>query len=382
MAAKCNITTSVLETIQPLLYGVNCLTSKDEAILENYIEFLKCPTVDIAICHPDGCDQDDTVVVNLCSGFAITGFDMTIVTHPGDDNTYYQFQLNNHYINSPNLFAFDWTVDENVFDIVSEMPNMPGTLVLKLKAGVDVGIVSVITLLVKNQYGCTSETSCTFANGSLNCGDYDECPNPKNLVVTEYNPVGANLIFTWNREGGDVINLVTMLNGSYTLIDWGDGTVNTSMTHTYMTSGSFTFKMYNSNTTVLEIRSSIPSVYHVTSVAALPNTINIKLGLDVNDITSLPSLAAITGLPNIIVARNSLATFPSIASNTLLIGVNVSYNHLPVPTINALLIALDNHGLLNGTFIGDGQDFPSPPSGPGITAKNNLISKGWTVITD
>jgi hypothetical protein len=62
--------------------------------------------------------------------------------------------------------------------------------------------------------------------------------------------------------------------------------------------------------------------------------------------------------------------------------MNCSINRLTSSQVNDILVLLDGYGLLAGTFDSSGQTPSAPPTGSGITAKNNLISKGWTVTTD
>ncbi|MBI4946512.1 MAG: hypothetical protein HY840_08940 [Bacteroidetes bacterium] len=68
----------------------------------------------------------------------------------------------------------------------------------------------------------------------------------------------------------------------------------------------------------------------------------------------------------------------SFANLTSLVPFN---NDIPDSNVNAYLIGLDNNGLLNG-FANFGGGTNGTPSGAGITAKNNLIAKGWTVLTN
>jgi hypothetical protein len=75
-----------------------------------------------------------------------------------------------------------------------------------------------------------------------------------------------------------------------------------------------------------------------------------------------------------------------VGSTTFSINLNLSSNLLPVNNINAILIGLDNASAGRTSFSGtinlSGQTPAAPPSGAGITAKNNLIANGMTVITD
>jgi len=52
--------------------------------------------------------------------------------------------------------------------------------------------------------------------------------------------------------------------------------------------------------------------------------------------------------------------------------------NLSEQSIDGILVSIDTSGTINGSFAQSGG---SVPSAIGITAKNNLISKGWTIIT-
>jgi hypothetical protein len=61
----------------------------------------------------------------------------------------------------------------------------------------------------------------------------------------------------------------------------------------------------------------------------------------------------------------------------------LQYNWFTTDTVNSLLIELDNNGGAYGeVYISDQNGAAAPPNGGGITAKANLIGKGWTVVTD
>ncbi len=68
--------------------------------------------------------------------------------------------------------------------------------------------------------------------------------------------------------------------------------------------------------------------------------------------------------------------------------LNLPTNNLPVSVVNQILIDMDNASngfttyLPGSLIVLSGQTPPAPPSGAGATAKTNLISKGFSVITD
>ena len=76
----------------------------------------------------------------------------------------------------------------------------------------------------------------------------------------------------------------------------------------------------------------------------------------------------------------SLTTFPA---NAFDLNIASDYNGAFVATsltqqsVDNILVSIDTSGKINGTLSVGG----SAPSAIGITAKNNLISKGWTVTT-
>lgn len=76
----------------------------------------------------------------------------------------------------------------------------------------------------------------------------------------------------------------------------------------------------------------------------------------------------------------------TIGSTTFAINLNLSSNQLSISNINSILVGLDNNSagktIFSGTITLSAQTPPAPPSGAGITAKNNLIANGMTVITD
>lgn len=80
---------------------------------------------------------------------------------------------------------------------------------------------------------------------------------------------------------------------------------------------------------------------------------------------------------------SSLTSFPSNAFDT-----NIASNYtssftstkLSTQSIDDILVSLDASGVINGTFNQSGGG--NLPSATGLTAKANLISKGWTITTN
>lgn len=86
---------------------------------------------------------------------------------------------------------------------------------------------------------------------------------------------------------------------------------------------------------------------------------------------------AITALD---VHSKSLTTL-DVSELTALLTLDASGNALTQDAVNAVLMALDNLGLSNGTVDLSGGTSPAP-NGAGATAASNLTGKGWTVTTN
>ncbi len=231
-----------------------------------------------------------------------------------------------------------------------------------------------------------------------------------------------NLVFSWNRiDANASVNLTSNINGSYSSVDWGDGTINTLLTHTYSSlPDNFTVKIYDSTATIIDLSSKF-----LTAFTALPTTV-VHLDVQDNSIPSLPSLTPNTSLIYLDTTKNPLTSFPDFSSNILLeelymktnniagsydfslntelvyiqLGSNsitgltgflnapsiglltFESNGVSVTDINNALVALDTNGVTNGIFSSSTQSPLAAPTGLGAIAKANLISKGWTIATD
>ncbi len=244
-------------------------------------------------------------------------------------------------------------------------------------------------------------------------------------VTTEAIAV-PNLMFTWTKTALEAINLTSSINGSFTSVDWGDGTINTSLLHTYTLAGTYTVKIYDSTATIITLGNKLgPSVYKLTALSNIPSTV-VDLNVYTNTLTSLPSLAPNTSLLKLYAGLNALTSIPNVSANVLLeelllqdnnisgtydFSANINLNtieldrnsltglsgfnltpllsllqfgdnSISVSNINNILVDLDNNGVTNGVFISTNQTPIATPTGLGATAKTNLLGKSWTMSTD
>jgi Leucine-rich repeat (LRR) protein len=94
-------------------------------------------------------------------------------------------------------------------------------------------------------------------------------------------------------------------------------------------------------------------------------------------------ITSITGLQNLInlqtfIADNNSLTTVDLSGLTNLTYVNLQNNDLTETSVNNILQWLDGNGELNGNVDLSGGT-SAVPSGAGITAKDNLLAKGWSV---
>lgn len=97
----------------------------------------------------------------------------------------------------------------------------------------------------------------------------------------------------------------------------------------------------------------------------------VILPITTNKITSLQ-------LFNCNLSDFDLLPISGTSSHDILIELQV--NNISTPNVDNILINLDTFGWTGGTLNISGSN--GAPDSPGITAKNNLISKGWTVTTN
>jgi hypothetical protein len=208
------------------------------------------------------------------------------------------------------------------------------------------------------------------------------------------------------------------------IVDWGDGSpVDESTTeyfvHTYESTGSYTITvsfenklilydidLYSNNgeTSIYDIRNlrDFQALRTLTldNVAFNIETVQMPINLSLLylyfsqianvDLRSIPSLVQeIIEDSEIVTSINSSGItnleFISIMDYSLtlpnLTYVNINNCAVVQSSIDNLLVNLDSNGLSNG-YVTALSGSNQPPSSTGLTAKANLISKGWTVLTN
>lgn len=101
--------------------------------------------------------------------------------------------------------------------------------------------------------------------------------------------------------------------------------------------------------------------------------------LNISGCTSLAAISNVGPLPDISsLTTVTVTTLPAMISMDLRGGTGAALN---VASVNAILVALDANGLTNGAVNMSGGT-SAAPTGAGLTAKANLIAKGWFVGTN
>ena len=109
------------------------------------------------------------------------------------------------------------------------------------------------------------------------------------------------------------------------------------------------------------------------------NTALLNFFAQENSLTgSIPDLSSNTALTNFEVNDNSLDAFTGSVTSTLL-RFKANNNNLSATVVNAILAAFVAAGSSNG-FLNLGGTGNAAPTGQGITDKNTLTSRSWSVI--
>lgn len=214
--------------------------------------------------------------------------------------------------------------------------------------------------------------------------------------------------FDWSFTNLSLKQIALLNSGTLTgTINWGDGTIDIitgSDTHTYSNAGTYrvTIEYEEDLTTINLTANDITSFNPIVNlpeglqqlllsnnnlslfdanVIILPSTLKI-LNLGSNSLSSFNIGGLPNGLQQLLLNSNSLTSFnPSTQLSINLQFISLDANQLSVTQINNTLVYLNNIGYSTLAAVLT-QNPPSVPSGAGVTAKNALIGRGCTIITD
>lgn len=183
MVAKCNITLNTLQYLNKLLWGVDCDNSI-KAIIENYIEYLACDTINIVPCFAEDC-TNNTIDVD-CTSKSLYRIDNLKNPYP----CIYLFVNDEDIVNGKPPYTYQWSYI--VSDLIPRGEINKSFIVLcpvanKLREN----LVTPITITIIDSEGCRFTKTCyltpEYLNppnfGSLECNNYIPCTNISNLSV-------------------------------------------------------------------------------------------------------------------------------------------------------------------------------------------------------
>lgn len=185
-------------------------------------------------------------------------------------------------------------------------------------------------------------------------------------------------VFTFSFDeivGTENLQLTMVADNAYR-VDWGDGTVEDftggTMFHSYtdVTPDVIVYPKF-SNRTIQEIEIPLGAVTKIDVTKIITLT---KLSIIPSLITSI-DISKNVDLVNLLITGSNLASI-DISNNPDLQFINLSADLFSVTNVNDILIQLDSNGISNGTLTLSGAP---QPTGSGITARDNLIAKGWTI---
>lgn len=166
-------------------WGVNCdKNSNNRNIIENYIQFLACPDVDIIVCSPDNCINETIISTCLLEITAISYERLSNID--GDDIIDIVFFIGTgDYSNATLPFTYSW--EFNPDDFIGVEFTTDGGLKLKLKPGKNLDYLnSKITVRVTDASGCTFIKNCYYTPAGMQCADdFVDCVNPGILKVVK-----------------------------------------------------------------------------------------------------------------------------------------------------------------------------------------------------
>jgi len=118
--------------------------------------------------------------------------------------------------------------------------------------------------------------------------------------------------------------------------------------------------------------------------AGIPNLaglVNLTfLDMDQSNITGSVDLSMLSALETLDLSANTDITSVKLPESNLR-SVNLSNTALTEAAVNDILQWLDGNGVIDGNVDLEGGT-SAAPTGAGITAKNNLLSKSWDVYTN
>ena len=202
MAVKCNIASKALIRLANSQWGFSKDKSTDISIVENYLEYLGCPSFSLKLCTEDYssiCEQINKSNVQIVNcNINLIGISFVPIENEENGDISFYLAVGDIY-GAKQPITYKWTFDESDFEIIGsdEEP------VINLKAvnGKDPAlIVSAISLEITDANGCTDTKQCYYTPTGMKCNNsfapclgvsglnvaylFNECSKAKSLTVS------------------------------------------------------------------------------------------------------------------------------------------------------------------------------------------------------
>lgn len=311
-------------------------------------------------------------------------------------------------INATTQYRWDITTqnlnDLTTVDLTYVLNGITTTVSADIQSESVEGIISALNSLGVGRFWSTISGGSTFIN------TYNDFVTYTNLVINNAH----------NIQMGVTVGIGATIDLSFTLVapnqlfvDWGDGTVdefnvnNPNPSHTYTTAGTYNILITvvtPASLTVINVINepqitsldlignvftSLQTILFVTTgittfdTSSITNSTSLtSVSLQGNQLSSFDPAPLTNNVQFLALTQNDITSFDASNMPSSITSFFIVNNQISVADVNAILIKLDTEGLLNGNVQTVGQTPAAPPSGAGITAANNLIGKGWTVLTD
>lgn len=184
MAAKCNIIGLVINKLYSYQYGTR-LNVNNNAIVENYAEFVACPCISLIVCNESDCDPNKSnLVVHDCTTSILKiEVDSTVVVA---NKTTFKASASDPVTGN----TFQWTYNSLYFEGTGVITTLISSVTLIWKPAFIALSYFVTDVKVKmtDKDGCIAEKTCAYTYPNImRCSPYVSCYNVNGLVVSYLN---------------------------------------------------------------------------------------------------------------------------------------------------------------------------------------------------
>lgn len=181
MAVKCNIIDLAQERVRLIKWRFSC-RDNSRWIIENYVEYLNCPEVNLVPCGTVNCQEGGSTVSSACT-LVINEIAGEVIV---DQGRIYFSVLIDGYVGGTLPFSYSWTYNTDDFELVAGATVNEPELRLALKPGRDSSYLNTdINVTITDANGCEVTKGCFYTPSGMECdlSVFTFCPNTRQLEV-------------------------------------------------------------------------------------------------------------------------------------------------------------------------------------------------------